>query len=447
MPTFGSYAYITFGNAKAELAALLDDSGNVYWSDAELGIYIIESIRTFGGLSRFFRARGAFSLTSGAPFYDLSAEIPALRGYNVTDEDLIKAMEYHLLEPPTPTSWTGTDQFTLSDLSDALTRRTNQFLLDTSCVMSSSQIATGVVPSGRFALADTTTIVRQVNFQPTGGDWVSLWAEDNWSIDAANNSIQSPGTPEVYSLSETPKLTVRLSPAPNLPGTMELVTVECPAQFTPPSGAAMNVPDDYTWAIKFGALADLFGRDGQARDPMRAQYCEQRYQEGVIAARIAASYLDGQIGNAPLWIDSYVSMQAAIPTWRAAPGTPQIAAALGLNLVAFGPVPDASYGVSFDVVSNATVPSADGDFIQVGREELDVILRYARHLAALKMGGTEFVATFDGWQSMVKLASQMNSQLRAYAKDLWAMRDRAQLDRMFKPEFFPTPEKEMEMAQ
>src|SRR5690348_7487155 len=102
-----SYSYATLAQARSQLRDLLDVN---FWTDAELNLYIVESIRTFSGLSRFFRQRQSFSLTAGTPFYDLTSLVAA-RSFNVTSESLVQIAQYHLLEPPTSPTWTGTDMF------------------------------------------------------------------------------------------------------------------------------------------------------------------------------------------------------------------------------------------------------------------------------------------------------------------------------------------------
>lgn len=433
----GSYSYATLAQVRSQLRDLLDAN---FWTDAELNIYIVESIRTFGGLSRFFRQRASFSLTAGTPFYDLTALVPS-RSFNVTSQSLVLAAQYHLLEPPTSPTWTGTDMFDLTQAADSLTRRTNQFLLETSCTLSTSQQTAAA--ASRIALDDTVIDVRHANWQDQSGTWTSMWEEDEWSIDAAANSAAAQAAqpaPTIYSVTETPVLSLRVAPTPQNAGTLELVTISAAPNFDPPSGATVPIPDDFCWVVKWGMLADMLSSEGQASDAQRMKYCQARYQEGIIAARAASSMMDVQLNGAPFWLDAYTRMQAAIPGWRNTEEQPSIAAMLGLNVLAFGPVPDSAYGVSGDVVVNATVPSADTDFIAVGREELDVILAYARHLACFKLGGSEFMETLDGWQRMVKLAVRMNAGLRAHSRDLVALRDPALLDRQFHPDQQPEPQ-------
>ena len=97
--------------------------------------------------------------------------------------------------------------------------------------------------------------------------------------------------------------------------------------------------------------------------------------------------------------------------------TPTTIGMAGLNLIALYPPPNSgAHAVTLDVVRNMPVPVADGDSIQVGREELDVITDYAEHLAAFKMGGQEFAVTQPCYERMVRMAMQQNVRWRAVAK-------------------------------
>jgi hypothetical protein len=68
-----------------------------------------------------------------------------------------------------------------------------------------------------------------------------------------------------------------------------------------------------------------------------------------------------------------------------------------------------------DVVRNMPIPATDADYVQVGREHLDVLVDYAVHLAMLKCGGAEFQATMGGYENLVNLAIDNNLRLAAVA--------------------------------
>jgi hypothetical protein len=78
------------------------------------------------------------------------------------------------------------------------------------------------------------------------------------------------------------------------------------------------------------------------------------------------------------------------------------------------------------------VPSADGDFIQIGREYYDAILDYAIHLASFKRQGTEFEGTYQLLNNFMKLALRYNDVLKAEAANydiMMALSSKEEMDR------------------
>lgn len=119
-----TYSWLTFLQARQQLAARLADPTNQFWTDAENGAYIVEALRTHNALT--FTWKTSFVFTLAAAFFPqwLSlgtlATSPRLR--SVTDTVLYTLMQYHLLEPPSGGTWTGTSQFTIADFQQALQR-------------------------------------------------------------------------------------------------------------------------------------------------------------------------------------------------------------------------------------------------------------------------------------------------------------------------------------
>ena len=111
-----SYSWLNFAAARNELAARLFDPNKVYWIDAELGIYLTEALRTWNVLASFYKDRDSFSTVPNNPWYDLPSKLTTLRPYTVTDAQLLIEIEYHLIEPPTGSTWTGSEMFSLQDL-------------------------------------------------------------------------------------------------------------------------------------------------------------------------------------------------------------------------------------------------------------------------------------------------------------------------------------------
>src|SRR5271167_3703766 len=120
------YSFVTLATAQQELANRLYDSTMQFWSQAELTSLIVESIRTFNSLAAIQRGDFVFPSITAQTFYDLTAQSNSLRKLTVTDNVLTQQIEYSLLEPLTatyPLAWTGSAQFTIDDILNALQRR------------------------------------------------------------------------------------------------------------------------------------------------------------------------------------------------------------------------------------------------------------------------------------------------------------------------------------
>src|SRR5208282_926816 len=110
----------------------------------------------------------------------------------------------------------------------------------------------------------------------------------SWETNAA--------TPEMYSTIVSPPLTVQLGPVPINTGQLDIVPVNIGPALNPAAGATvLGIPDDLSWVVKMGALADLLGTDGLPRDPDRAKYCEDRWQQGCELARINPTIINAEI--------------------------------------------------------------------------------------------------------------------------------------------------------
>lgn len=431
-----AYTHITLAQARAQLAGLLHDTGNVFWASAELDVWLKEALRTWGVAAHYWKERGTLSTSSGTAFYDLTTGLSpsTLRGQVVTDTNLVRDIQYHLLEPATGTSWTGSEQFTFSQVQNALQRRRDQFLVETGCHLTLSTPSVGATPDGRKVLADTIIDIRRAAWKDSSGEYNVLWRDDEHGAQAYDPAwLQNPGPPEAYSVSVSPPLTVQLIPPPLSSGELDLITVSAGATLDPANGVVMGIPDDFTWAVKFGALADLLGKDGQAYDPERSAYCEQRWREGIQLARIATSVIQVQIANVPTQLSALYELEAYNGNWQNQTGTPDTPFLAGLNIIGFHKVPNGIFGASLDVLRNAPIPAADGDNLEVGREELEAIIQYAQHLASFKMGGEEFKATQPHYERFWRLAATRNARLKASARNFAVLRDRAQAEEGGRP--------------
>lgn len=424
-----SYSWLTFANARTELAARLSDPSNVFWTDTELGIYITEALRTWNSLTAFYKDRGTFATVANTSWYDLPSSLSgSLRAYTVTDLQLLVEIEYHLMEPPTGATWTGSEMFTVQDILTALQRRRDQFLNETGCVITRSTQGVSSPTEGRVSLAQGIIDVRRVAWLDTpSGLYSTLWRQDMWEINSYLSSWKNSTkpTPRAYSISDNPPLSLQLAQIPSDAGTLDLLTVNTGATLDG-SGVLLGVPDDLCWVVKWGALADLLRKDGPARDPARAKYCEDRWAQGIALGKMPISTVDTYVTDLPIQTESVFDLDAFRANWQnQTPGSPNLAGLAGLNLVALSPTPDTIYTVTMDVLRNMPVPAADGDYIQVGAEMWDSVVAYAEHLAAWKMAGSEFEATIPNMKQMLDIAVTQNDRLKANEFFMAQLQDRA----------------------
>ena len=473
------YTWKTFGASKTDLQQRL---GSVnFWSLAEIGLYIQEALRTFNSIALFYRDRCVFTTTPGFAFYDLTAitgsathtpsmsipslpsdpsspsapdavtlvntagtgsgpqNPPAFLGYNLLDRDLISIIEYHLIEPQTAPNWSlpwaGTEQFTLADITRAIERRRNQFL-----TVVGTHISHGVTPygppsgNGRIFLNDSIIDIKRVSFQKQDGTFIPLTLIDEQEANTTAPGYEtSPATPIAFSSILQPPKGIQIIPPSNDIGTIDLLFITNPPDLNEVTGIALNIPDDLAWIIKWGALADLLDKEGQAYDPDRAKYCEQRFEDGLKVAMAYDTIYQVAINGQYVLPSSLYDFDFMNWNWQNISGQPTDVALIGRNLIALSPVPDAAYSIQLDILRNMPIPVLDADFIQVGREHYDIILDYAAHLAFFKTQGAEFHGSYPMLDRFMQFSMMNNSKLAAMSKNYSIMREHNRKEEMDRP--------------
>lgn len=411
-----AYSYLTFTNAKVALSNRLGDPGFVYWTNTEMGLYIIEALRTWGLLTGYWRDSGVFATVASTGLYNINTiqntAAENLLSFTVTDTELSTMIQYHLLEPATGSTWTGSEQFTLADITNSLTKRRDELLLETGCFVTSTPYILGT-GTNNLDVADTTLMVRRMQWTGavSGVAW-PLYPEDisnQRNYDSGYLTTQD--TPQTYSSSSAVPLRYIIAPPPDQPGTFSLLNILSGTALTA-QGVVVGVPDDMTPIIKWGALADMLGKEGPAQDLGRSYFCERRWKLGLELAKINATVVNVEINGQSLTPESISSLDQYSPSWMTSTGTPSLVGSMR-NYLALAPCPDGVYSVLLDVVRKAVVPTAGGDFIQVGREYIDIILDYAEHLAAFKSGGQEFRHTYRAAENFFNACLGYNQRLAA----------------------------------
>ena len=392
---------ISFGTAVTELSVRLGDAAGTHWTGPELQRYLLEALRVYNALTQVSRDRASFTGTLSTAYYDLPTVISGLRGYTLKDQDVVTDLEYALLEPPTPTVWSGTAMFTLAGLTQPLTRRRDRFLWETGVVQTRT-VTAGVTPdaNGRLSLPSTTVALRRVVWVVGGASTVAM-RDDEWNMDAFSRAWPTAVVPGIlaYSVGVTPPLTLQFAPPPNAIGTLDTIGVNLGAALNPSTGVLLGIPDDFAWVLKWGVLADLLSPSGPAADPARASLCAQLWQIGIQAAKQAAVVLSAEVNGVAVPTTGLSPSDFFAPAWFTTSGAPNTALVAGHNLLGLDPIPDANgpYTVTLDVVRNQPVPTLLTDCYFVGGIALtNLLLDYAQFVALFKEGTDQALGAAQG---------------------------------------------------
>lgn len=412
-----SLATVTITSLAAELASRLSPGGtSAFWVTDELQRLVIEALRTWNAYALYWRAKLPLATSIGVPFYDLSG----LAGFDYTylETDAITDVEYSLLEPIDTTAWSGSEQFTFADLTTALDRNRNAYGIGSRAVLTETTVAvTAPLTNGRQLLPNGILDVHRADWLDSVSTLYShLWRDDEIEMNAfAPGWETTAGTPLVYSVAVTPPMQVQLAPTPAANGTLGLLVIPGFAAPNPGTPTPLGLPNDLCWAVRFGMLADLFAKDAQGRDYQRADYCAQRWQQGLGLGALSTSVLQAFVNGANMQPSSMQEIDSFLPNWRNSPGAPQAFGVCGRNLVCVAPVPDAVYNLTLDVVVNAPIPANPANPIVLHADLIDIIVDYAYHLACLKMGGGEFTATYQHLQQFLAAAQKYRRREDAQA--------------------------------
>jgi hypothetical protein len=624
-----TFSWLTLADAQNELAARLADPLNVQWSTAELSLYIQDALRQYNCLTNFWKTSFSFSNAGPSVWINFSALPGSPRLRTVLDTDVYTMMEYMLLEPPTGGVWTGTPQFDIGDLQEALQNRRDEIIQVSNCNQSlisvpgmpnvrtyplpdnvieaqrcsyvdnpasptviavslapgaagnftvahlapitpvfvviqmtsnagiwlqnpgfdatnlyltaSDASATGIayvwlaapdqivpftssagnftVPhtlgmmpalvlievdsggavwfqgatawddygaylvgsdvglTGRLAVwletPDFTTSVyaevpvtagstlslktatglsatpTRIIVRMTSGGLISLqvplsadaayvylsasdvgvtgvvelWVaippagqtltrDDTYAWEAFIEDVyqQESGTPAQWSVAEEPPLSFNTDVAPVDESTFSLLVLESGVQFSPPTPTLLGIPDDFAWLARWGALADLLGRESEATDRGRATWCQKRYEDGLKLLVATPWIMLGKINGAPADLPAFNELDNFAPEWDSSQtdllgpwlplaGVDTLAAPVGPGIVA-------------TVLGNAPFLDPTNTYVQVPRSAWDAVLSEAQFLASFKLGGSEFKSAQQLDQQFIEFCKSENQRLQ-----------------------------------
>lgn len=425
----GSYAYITSLQAEQALALRLNDVNNTRWSKAENNLYLAEALRSWNALTATWVADWTTTYVQPNPatlpvwnstannFNTLVGNNPTSPRYQtLTDAYLYEVAQYHLLEPPTGNgSWTGTSQFSLADFTQALQRRRDQMLQATDCNVGPFSTTLELNPtSNRVLLPDNVLDMRRVRYVPTLTAPATLFRSDGLAFEYFTNDFeQTNGQPLEWDVLASPQLAITFDAMANQPNFLDCLAILAGPAIAPPTNSPLLIPDDWSWVLKWGMMADLLSKEVESIDPQRAAYCLQRFEEGIKLMKALPWVLQARIQDIPVDTMSVYEMDDFNYEWQSNPSAQTQIVRGGIDLFALSPVLPAgqTQSVTMVLVGNMPIPTADGDDVQVSRDVLDAILDEAQHLAMWKDGYESIQQSMSMHKNFIRVAVETNARL------------------------------------
>lgn len=394
------YSWLTFEEAQDQLYERLSQS--LFWDATnEIGLYIIEALRTWNAMTGYSTADMVFS-TAAQTWYDLSAVAGTVRPRTVDNTAIATLVEYALLEPPSGLNWTGTTQFTINDILDAMNARRNEMIQKSFCRIAQLTPIPAPANNQRFFLPDNVLEVIRVRFIPADSEAspITLWRDDELAQNMfePQHVQQANSNPLNYGVIASPQLAVQVDVAPAAPGTWDVIALVSGAQLNAGQVPALvGIPDDFTPFLVWGCLQDLLSSESEATDEIRARFAMQRYMDGLKLLGASPWLLLGRINNYPVDTESVAETDQYNVNWDSlSTAYPKLVTA-GVDFLAACPVGPSGVqsSITLSVVQNMPVPVEPEDFIQVGQDIWPSVLDYAQFLAGFKMGGAESVENIN----------------------------------------------------
>ncbi len=179
-----------------------------------------------------------------------------------------------------------TNMFGSQEIIDSMDRVQQNFLLETGMIVTQATIA-GQVGKPRYDLPADSIRPRRLTWNDAADLKTRVLTQvDTWELDnGASNWPSDRDIPIAWTENTLPQQTVRIAKTPINDGTISLLYIALAATLTG-AGIVLAVPDDWSPYILYGTLAELLSSDGQSFDPVRADYCSRRFQEGIELARL-----------------------------------------------------------------------------------------------------------------------------------------------------------------
>lgn len=409
-----NYEHTTRSTIRTKIYERLGETG-VFWPEVEINSSIEEALLTFGAISNFWREEIFFETEKNKRLYNLFSDVtrgsefiyPSYTYQNVIDwinKDLIEAISV-----ATPNS----EFLSLDELLKLIETKYNLYQQLVSLIISKTSIDAPPNQNILF-LPDYLIDIVRVKFIDDDGNETILNRSDEAELSYFDsNSLENITTPIYYATTFDKTKTIKIYPAPNVNGNLEILFVGGRDSSVPIDVATeIDLPNNLIPYIKYGVEMDIFGKEGVTQDLARMAYCKQRWEEGIAIGLHYNSVLTAKADGRMILTDSMTNVDFFMDgiKVRTPPTTLGFA---GYNLFTTDITPSAVIS-SLDllVVANAKIPVDDNDFIRVDLEYINLIVDYVVHLSKIKSGAAELSQSDELKNNFIKTALSHNARLQ-----------------------------------
>ncbi len=379
----------------------------LFYADPEIDAAINEALKIWNLFTGQWNGTESVATTSDTIFYSTTLVTNA-----VTDQNLLNEMQYHMMETANSGSSMTSDIWTLAEVQRYLNDRHRQLIGSGKLILAVDNSISTVIGTASYDLndiSDKLVDIHRVAWVDASGNSFGLARVDELQSDLLDADPAN-ATPKMYSLGNQANLTIELIPAPVAAGTLH-VTYSDQGTDLANTGVAVNVPDDFSPYVKWGMMADMLYRDGQANDPTRAEYCYKRFQEGLALAKTYDVRRRVLLGTAVLEPTSMWGLDWGKPQWQSSTSTPTRWFPVGAKQIGIYPAHNAGGG-TLNIEGQKSAPKLvlDGDFVDLSEQYIGAILDYVQHIMAFKQSGS-FTGTLPLLRNFLSVAQRASNKL------------------------------------
>jgi hypothetical protein len=206
----------------------------------------------------------------------------------LTDQDILSEIQTAFIEPNDGGASWQSGLWTPAEVIGYCNQRQHRFLKETALLNSQLPIP---VPANTtlLNLPDVWVATTRVSWRNNvSRELISLTHGSVWEADLMMPSWTTTSglRPLTYSDVEPPEtLQIFIMPGVAQAGVLTVLCVAL-AGILDGTGEIWTVPYEFVPAIKYGVMADMLNKVGRAQWATKARYCEMRFQEGIVAAKL-----------------------------------------------------------------------------------------------------------------------------------------------------------------